>query len=170
MEAEDVFDGGFVGPGGGACVPGPAAAARVLGIGVDVGGDAVGFDLILEDVGEGGGAVDGVDDGVEVVGFVVVSLVEFSHDVPHGAVGVLAAVFADTDGVVGDVAWGGDGGVEGRGEELDDFVRTVDETVVGFVEDGLFLGGGGDVGEDGPSLADEVDLAFGVVAEAREEQ
>ena len=56
--------------------------------------------------------------------------------------------------------------MEGRGEELDDFVLAVDETVVGFAEDGGFLLGGGDVGEDGPCLRNEVDLAFGVVAAA----
>ena len=62
VEAEDVFYGDFVGPGGGAGVPCPAAPSGVLRVGVDVGSDAVGFDFVFEGVGEGGGALDGVDE------------------------------------------------------------------------------------------------------------
>ena len=64
-KTKDVLDAGFVGPGGGAGVPRPAATAGVLGIGIDVGGDTEGLDLILEDVGQRLGAVDGVDEGVD---------------------------------------------------------------------------------------------------------
>ena len=42
----------------------------MLWVAVDVSGDAVGFDFVFEDVGEGVRAVNGVDDGVEVVGFI----------------------------------------------------------------------------------------------------
>ena len=37
-------------------------------------------------------------------GVFICALVEFGHDVPHGAVGVLASVFAYADGIVDDVA------------------------------------------------------------------
>lgn len=51
-------------------------------------------------------------------------------------------------------------------EQLDNFVLTVDEAVVSLAHDGFLLCRCGHVGEDAPSLGDEVDLAFGVVAAA----
>ena len=104
MEAENFLDASLVGPGGRASVPSPAAAPWVLGVGVDVGCHAVGFHFVFQHIGRGCGSVDGVDDGVEVVGFVEAVFLEFGHDVPHGTVGVLATIFAHADGVVGDVA------------------------------------------------------------------
>ena len=59
--------------------------------------------------------------------------------------------------------------MEGRGEEADNLMFSVDETAVGFAEDRLFLFGCGDIGEDAPGLGDEVDLAFDVVAAADRE-
>lgn len=171
--AEDVLDAGLVGPGGRTGVPGPAAAARVLRVAVDVGGDAVGLHFVFEYVGQRLGAVHRVDERVEEVGHVVVALFELGHDVPHGAVGVLSSVFAysgrvgcNVAGVVAAEGAGIAGAREGRCEELDDFVFAVDQTVVGFAQDGLLLFGSGDIGEDAPCLGDKVDLALGVVAAA----
>ncbi len=104
VDADDVFDTGFVSPGGGAGVPGPATAAGMLRVAVDVGSDAVGLDFVFEHIGQCLGAVDGVDEGVEEIGHVVASFLQLGHDVPHGAMGVLATVLAYTDRIVHDVA------------------------------------------------------------------
>ena len=165
-DAEDILDARLVSPRSGAGIPRPAAAAGVLRVAVDVGSHTVRLDLVLEHVGERLCAVDGVDERIEVVGDVETALLELRHDVPHGAVCVLATVLAHADGVVHDVAGRRLRVAEGGREELYDLVLAVDEAVVGLAEDGGFLLGCSDIGEDAPSLADEVDLALGVVAAA----
>ena len=119
----------------------------MLRVAVDVGGDAVGLHFVFEYVGQRLGAVHRVDERVEEVGHVVVALFELGHDVPHGAVGVLSAVFAHSGRVGCNVA--GVVAAEGAG-------------IAGAREGS----GSGDIGEDAPCLGDEVDLALGVVAAA----
>ena len=104
VNTDDVLDTSLVGPRGRTGVPSPSTTAGMLRVAVDVGGYAVGLNLIFEDIGKGLCAMDGVDEGVEEVGHVVVSFFQLGHDVPHGSVGVLSSVFAHTDRVVHDVA------------------------------------------------------------------
>ena len=52
VDAEDVLDAGLVSPGCRAGVPCPAAAAGVLRVAVDVGGNAVGLHFVFEHVGQ----------------------------------------------------------------------------------------------------------------------
>ena len=64
VHAEDILDTCLISPRGGASVPSPATSAGMLGIGVDVGGDAIGLDFVFENIGKGTGTVYGVDDRV----------------------------------------------------------------------------------------------------------
>ena len=124
----------------------------MLGVAVDVGGHTVRLDLVFQDISERLSAMDGVDDGIEVIGDVVTAFLKLSHDVPHGTVGVLTAVFADTDRIVHDVAWRGFGVLESWCEQLDNLVLAVHQSVVGLAHDGDFLLLGSHIGEDGPGL------------------
>src|SRR5688500_19374557 len=69
-EAQDPLDAGLVHPTRRPRVPGPAAAADVGRLGVDVGGHDVRLDLVAMDAGAGAGVVDRVKDREEVVGLV----------------------------------------------------------------------------------------------------
>ena len=135
----------------------------MLAVAVDVGGDTVRFDFVFEYVGEGLSAVNGVDERVEEVSHVGASLLELCHDIPHGSVRVLTAIFANAFGILHDVARIIGGMLEGGREELYDFKFAVDQASVGFTENRLLLFFCRHIGENAPCLRDEVDLALGVV-------
>src|SRR5436309_14177449 len=58
-EAQDPLDAGAMHPARGARVPGPAAAAHVRWLGVDVGRHHVRLHLVAADAGRRGGGLDG---------------------------------------------------------------------------------------------------------------
>ena len=103
-ETQDILDASLICPGGGAGVPCPSAASRMLRIAVDVGSHTEWFNLVFQHICEGLSTVDGVNDRIEIVSEVVATLLELSHNIPHSAMCVLTAILADTHGVVHDIA------------------------------------------------------------------
>ena len=118
----------------------------MLRVAVDIGSDAIRLDFVFEHVGERLCAMDGVDEGIEEVGHIVATFLQLSHNVPHGAVSVLSAVFANADGVVHNVTRRGLRVFERGRKQLYDFVLAIDKAVVCLAHNALFLSWCSDIG------------------------
>ena len=103
-EPEDRLEARPVHPRGRAGVPGPAAAADVRRLGIDVGRDDVGLDLVALDAGRRRGRGRSGSASRRARRPVAVAEPREGHDRPDRGVGVLAAVLAHARQVALDVA------------------------------------------------------------------
>src|SRR5262245_14526618 len=93
-KAQEPFDPRAIHPTGGAGVPGPAAAARMGRLRIDVTGHDVRLDPITIESGTRARVIDRVQEREELAGPVAVAERGERHDRPDGPVRVLPAVLA----------------------------------------------------------------------------
>ena len=129
-EAEDPLDARPVHPAGRSRVPGPAAAADVRRLRVDVAPRDVRLDLVAVQTRRGSRVVDRVQEREELARAIAVTERRERDDGPDRAVRVLPAVLADSRRVPLDVAGVERRLVEGRGEEEDEPVAAPHEVLV----------------------------------------
>ena len=129
-ESEDPLETRPIHPSGRAGVPGPAAAADVGGLGVDIGAGDVRFDLVAVNAGARAGVIDRVQQRKQLAGLVAVAEHREGDHRPDGAVRVLAAVLPDAGRVAFDVAGVERRLIERRREEQEQSVVAADEVFV----------------------------------------